>query len=123
MNRVTINGREYTIPEVDFDTICQLEENGVYLLNMDRRKLATMVRGLVAWIMDVDTRTASMEIQAHIQNGGDIAEILTKVTDAVNNSGFFKGREEEPQKVQKLPQDHRKKNRNRNKYKNENTQA
>lgn len=91
MNRVTINNREYNIPEVDFDTICQLEENGVYLLNMDRKnpKIATMLRGIVAWIMDVEPERASKEIQAHIQNGGDIGEILTAVTQAVTNSGFF----------------------------------
>lgn len=92
MRSVEINGTTYTVPEVTFDTICTLEENGVYLLNMDQKnpKIATMLRGIVAWIMDTDTTTASREIQEHIQNGGDIGEILTCVTQAVTESGFFK---------------------------------
>lgn len=92
MDFVTINEKEYRIPEVDFDAICRLEENGVYLLNMDRKnpKTATMLRGIVAWIMDVEPERASKEIQEHIQNGGDIGEILNAVTRAVTHSGFFR---------------------------------
>ena len=97
MNSVTINGREYDIPKVDFDAICALEENGVYLLNMDQKnpKLATMIRGLVAWIMDVSNEEASREIQAHLVNGGDLVGIMTSVTQAVQNSGFFRQSGEE----------------------------
>ena len=103
MAYVTINGNRYDIPEVTFDTICQLEENGVYLLNMDKKnpKLATMIRGLVAWIMGVEPEEASKEIQEHIQNGGDIGEILRRVTEAVASSGFF-GKQKEA--VREFPQ-------------------
>ena len=105
MHSVTINGRDYEIPEVTFDAICQLEENGVYLLNMDRKqpKLATMLRGLVAWIAKVEPEEASVMIEKHIQNGGDIGDIMTSVTQAINSSGFFRqGQTDE--KVQSLPQ-------------------
>ena len=119
MNTVTINGKEYQIPKVDFEAICALEENGVYLLNMDQKnpKLATMIRGLVAWIMDVSSEEASQEIQAHIQNGGDLVGIMTSVTQAVQNSGFFRrsGDTNTEDKVTEMPQNReqrRKQNRN-----------
>lgn len=105
MSYVIINGNKYDIPEVDFDAVCELEERGVNLLNMDKSnmKLATVARGLVAWIMETDVRTASREIESHIANGGDIISIINRVTDAINNSGFFK------QGGKKQPQDHKSK--------------
>ena len=107
MSVVTINGNEYTIPKVDFEAICTLEENGVYLLNMERKnpKLATMIRGLVAWIEGISNEEASQEIQEHLMNGGDLADIMSAVTQAVQSSGFFKqsGRADS-EKVTEYPQ-------------------
>lgn len=117
MNSVTINGRQYEIPEITFDAICELEESGVYLLNMDRKnpKIATMIRGLVAWITRLDPEDASKEIQAHIENGGNIMDILTGVTSALNSSGFFKRNGK--QKVEDFPQN-RQQRRHNNRKKN-----
>lgn len=105
MSYVIINGNKYDIPEVNFDSICELEERGVNLLNPDTNnaKLATMCRGLAAWIMGTDVYTASRELEAHVMNGGNILDIINGVTDAINNSGFFK------QGGKKQPQDHRRK--------------
>ena len=100
---VIINGNRYDIPEVDFDAVCELEEIGINLLNMDKSnlKLATMARGLTAWIMGVDTQTATRELEAHIANGGNIADIITRATESMQRSGFF------AQNRQKQPQDHK----------------
>lgn len=97
---VIINGNRYEVPEVGFDAICELEERGVNLLAMDKNKpqLATTIRGIVAWIMGIDTQTASREIEAHIANGGDIIDVVTRVSEAVKKSGFFS---------HNRPQDHR----------------
>lgn len=106
MSYVIINGNKYDIPEVDFDAVCELEERGVNILNQDKSnaKLATMCRGLAAWIMGTDVHTASRELEAHVTNGGNILDIINRATDAINNSGFFK------QGGKKQPQDHQKKN-------------
>lgn len=50
--------------------------------------------------MGCDTRTASKELEAHIQNGGNLIDIFNRITEAVNNSGFFN------QGGRKQPQDH-----------------
>jgi len=111
-NYVTINGKDYKVPEVDFDAICQLEENGVYLLNFDRneRKIASMIRALAAWVMNTDAQTASREISEHIRKGGNVMEIANVVVEAVTDSGFFG----QTQKVQPMPNREQRRAQNRN---------
>ena len=119
MNKVTINGKEYTIPEVDFDAVCELEERGVDLLAADAKhpKLAITLRGIVAWIMGVDERSASREIMDHIRDGGSIIDILNGVTTAMQDSGFFG--QKKTANVTQIPQDHQKpRKKNRNRYNN-----
>ena len=109
---VTINEKEYEVPEVNFDTICQLEENGVYLMSMDKndRKIATMIRALVAWIIGEDAATASREISEHIRKGGNIIDITNTIIEAITDAGFFK---QGGGNVQKMPQDHQRRQKNR----------
>lgn len=112
-----INGRDYKVQELDFNAICELEEKGVELLGMSEKnpKLATMVRGFVAWVMNVPAEVAAKEIQHHIQNGGSFEGIFNDITNAMDHSGFFKtsGQQEQP----KRPQDFQKK---KNQYQNRN---
>ena len=111
-NQVTINGRTYDVPEMDFNAICDLEERGINLLSLESGtpKIATMIRGLAAWIMGTDQRTAAVEIQKHIEAGGSIVEIMEAVNGALSESGFFKqGQENSPKK----PMDHQRASRKR----------
>lgn len=113
MGNVVINGKSYKVPEMDFNAVCELEERGVNILNLGENvKVASMVRGVAAWIMRTDLKTASAEIQGHIQNGGNIMDILDALNEAADESGFFKqGQEQASQK--KIPMDHqRKQNKN-----------
>ena len=115
MSKVVLNNKEYDVPELTFNEVCRLEERGIYLLNMDPRDrgVATMLRGFVSWITDLGPEEASALLQAHIENGGRIDEIIEAVRKAFEESGFF-GRGQQAQ-VRQIPQDHqRKKNKNRN---------
>lgn len=91
MSYITINEREYEIPQVNFDAICELEEAGVKLVGVNAKdmKLLSTIRGLAAWIMGVDTATASHELEEHILGGGDITEIMTAFMREAEKSGFF----------------------------------
>lgn len=113
-----LNGRDYTIPELDFDAMCELEERGVYLLGMDEKnpKFATMIRGFVAWVLDVPEKEASHEIQEHILSGGSLVQILEDITRAAEKGGFFKkSGQNRNQQNPKRPQDFQKK---KNQYQN-----
>lgn len=116
MSSVTINNKTYEVPKLDFDTVCQLEENGISLLAMNDRnpKIATMLRAFTAWIIGCSPQQASVEIQSHLEAGGNITDLLTAITSALNDSGFSKGNRN--QNVREFP-DHRKK-RNRNRRRN-----
>jgi len=116
MSSVTINNKTYNVPNLDFDTVCQLEENGISLLAMNDKnpKIATMLRAFTAWIIGCSPQQASAEIQAHLEAGGNIADLLTAITTALNDSGFSRGNR---QNVREFP-DHQKK---RNRHKNRNS--
>ena len=123
MSSVNINGKTYDVPKLDFDTVCQLEENGISLLAMNDRnpKIATMLRAFAAWIIGCTPQEASAEIQAHLEAGGNITDLLTAITSALNDSGFSKGNRQN-QNVREFP-DHRKKKPNKNRNHNGNTAA
>lgn len=83
-----INNKKYKIPELNFNTICMLEEMGVQLPEIDKRIFST-IRGFVALAMDGDFEKAGKEIEEHIKNGGSFDEILKEINSAVEGSGFF----------------------------------
>ena len=57
-----INGKEYKIPELNFNTMCILEDQGVSLTSMDEKMLST-VRGFVSLAMGGDFDRAGDEIE------------------------------------------------------------
>ena len=123
MSSVVINNKTYEVPKLDFDTVCQLEENGISLLAMNgsNPKIATMLRAFAAWIIGCSPQQASAEIQEHLEAGGNITDLLTAITSALNDSGFSKGNRQN-QRVREFPE-HQKKNRNRKRNNNGNTPA
>ena len=104
MAKMKLNGTEYRIPELDFDAMCDLEERGVNLLDMnsveEKGKTLTTIRGLVAWIMDTDLKTAGHEIGEHLKNGGGLEDIIYGINAAIEESGFMAEK-----KQPKRPQD------------------
>ena len=117
MSYVKINGQDYKVPEVTFDTICKLEECGISLIELSenkRPKIALLSRAFVAWIMDIEPEKASVVIGEHIKNGGNIVEILDAVYAAIADAGFFGQGGQEAEAPQPRPnrsqRRHRKKN-------------
>lgn len=84
-----INGKTYTVPELDFNAMCELEDMGVALNEMDKKVLTT-VRGFLALAMKTDMEAAGKELEGHLASGGNINEMVEEVNRAVNESGFFR---------------------------------
>lgn len=84
-----INGTEYTMPELNFNTMCKLEDMGVSLTEMDQKVLTT-VRGFLALAMGDDMEKAGMEIEQHLASGGSLDPLMESINKAVNESGFFR---------------------------------
>jgi len=83
-----INGKEYKVKEITFNTMCELEDNGVSITEMDKKPF-NVIRGFLAVIMGVDKNTAGEELTKHIKNGGSIEELVTQISKLMENSGFF----------------------------------
>lgn len=83
-----INDKNYTMPELNFNTMCQLEDMGISLTEMDKKVLTT-VRGFLALAMDGDHEKAGKELQLHLENGGSMDHIVQEINHAVEESGFF----------------------------------
>ena len=83
-----INGKDYKVSDLDFNTVCKLEEKGINL-NEINQKPFLVVRGFLAVIMDTDVDTAGKELSQHIINGGDFDELAVQISDLVEKSDFF----------------------------------
>lgn len=85
---MNINGKTYKVPELDFNAICELEDMGVVLTDMDKKVLTT-VRGFLALSMGSDMETAGKELGDHLASGGTIDDMVKEINKAVSESGFF----------------------------------
>lgn len=85
---MNINGKTYKVPELDFNAMCELEEMGVVLTDMDKKVLTT-VRGFLALAMGSDMEIAGKELEEHLASGGNIEAMVEEINKAVSESGFF----------------------------------
>lgn len=108
---IEINGRRVRFPELDFNAVSDLSENGVDIMSpksMAKKPIAS-ARAIVAWVLDMDLEMAGKEIQAHIINGGDLAPIFEALNEQVEDSAFFKALAERERKSRLGIEDHKKK--------------
>ena len=87
----TINNRRYEAKEFDFNTICDLQEMGVNILDMSgiRKNPIPIIRSYLSLCMDADKDIAGSEMQEHIVGGGGFTEILDVITKKMDESDFF----------------------------------
>ena len=85
---MTVNGKNYKFPELTFNAMCELEDMGVSLTDLEQKPMLTL-RGFLALAMG-SVETAGKELEAHIVNGGSLDELAKELTRAVNDSGFFR---------------------------------
>lgn len=97
MKSFKINGKTYKAKEVDFNFLCDLEDEGVSLDNMERKPMAA-VRAYFTVCYGGDKESAGNEIQAHIINGGDLTDVMAAFSDAMQKSDFFRALTKRAQK-------------------------
>ena len=88
MKKITINSKDYNIDKViDFNGICELEELGLSLSDLKKTKM-TSIRALLAYVGEIDTDTAGVEIMEHLKKGGSF-EDFTPLINILVESDFF----------------------------------
>lgn len=85
---MTINGKFYKDAELDFNAVCEMENMGVSIQNIDDN-IMSAARAYAAICMHRPLKIAGAEIEAHIINGGTLADILEPFNKKAEESGFF----------------------------------
>ena len=83
--KITINGKEYELPQINFKAIVELEKLGVDFAEM--REFGTIL-AVTAYTIKGTTDKASEEIESHIENGGKIDDFVPLIK-VVTDSSFF----------------------------------
>lgn len=84
----TINGKLYQAREITFNAICELEDAGVSLTEIESKPIST-VRSYFAICLGGNKEYAGQEIEKHIINGGSLDEIMTAFREELADSDFF----------------------------------
>lgn len=84
-----INGKELNLDKLNitFNTLCKLEDMGVEISSAS--KPMSMVRGFVALGLNESIDEAGADIEAYIEDGGDMQELVNPIAKAFEKSGFF----------------------------------
>ena len=85
---IVINGKAYPTKEITFNTVCQFENMGIPMSEIEAKSIM-FVRAYAAMCMDKKADQAGDEIEKHVMNGGSIDELADVLRQAVEESGFF----------------------------------
>lgn len=86
---ITINGKSYKAAPITFNTVCELEDRGVTLGDLENKQMSA-VRAYAAVSMGVDAATAGYELEQHVIGGGNFSELITALSEEVMKSDFFR---------------------------------
>lgn len=89
MNTFTVNGKKYVAKKFDFNLVCDLEDMGVALEEMDKKPLS-MVRAYFGICSGLDKASAGTEIEGHMKSGGKFEELTEAMGKEMNESDFFR---------------------------------
>ena len=90
MKRFKVNGKEYVAKELDFNVVCDLEDMGANVTQIDRNAMS-VVRGYVAYCGNMSPEEAGKEIQAHVISGYNFNEVIEIIKEQMLTSDFFRG--------------------------------
>lgn len=85
---IVINGKVYPTKEITFNTVCQFEDMGIPMSEIEAKSIM-FVRAYAAMCMDKKADQAGDEIEKHVMNGGSMDELADVLRQAVEESGFF----------------------------------
>ena len=89
--QVTINHKKYTVPQLNFGHMTQMEEMGFSVIDMFKKKQAfALSTAFIGVVVGCEREDAEELAQQHVMGGGDIAEVYAAFMKAVDESDFFK---------------------------------
>jgi hypothetical protein len=89
MKNFTINSKVYKAKEFDFNLVCDLEDEGISLEVMQDKPMS-MMRAYFGICAGIGRKAAGEEMQKHIVSGGSFEEMAEAMSDAMEQSDFFR---------------------------------
>ena len=89
---IVINGKGYKMPTWNFRDVRKLEACGLSIMELQnpQKNIFGSASAFTAVATGVDLEEADALVEAHIENGGDIRELLSDFYVALSESSFFK---------------------------------
>lgn len=84
-----VNNKTYIAKDFTFNLLCDLEETGLSLEDMDKKPMS-LIRTYFMFCAGIDKEKAGAEIEAHLAKGGEFNDILNVMGEKMNDSGFFR---------------------------------
>lgn len=85
---IIVNGRVYPAKEITFNTICDFEDMGIPMAEIES-KSTMLIRAYTAMCMGKKPEQAGSELEQHVLNGGSFDEVADVLRQAIEESGFF----------------------------------
>ena len=88
---VIINRKMYKMPEWSFRDIRRLEANGLDMMKIQspQKNIFTSLAAFIAVVADVDIEEADALVEAHVEAGGDVRDLLSDFYASLGASPFF----------------------------------
>ena len=83
-----LNGKDFSVMEVTFNHVCALEDMGIDLGSSG--KTLSMLRAFVALALDETVEEAGADIEKYVEEGNDLKELVSVMTESMEESGFFR---------------------------------
>lgn len=84
----TVNGKEYKSKPVDFNIVCDLEEKGISLKEVNRKPMSA-VRAYFALCTGKGNEYSGKELEQHVVKGGTFDEVIAAMNEELEKSEFF----------------------------------
>ena len=89
MRTFQINNKLYKAKEFDFNFLCELEEQGLSLEEIEKKPFS-LIRTYLAFCGNLNKELAGKEIEKHVENGGKLNDVTDVLSAMMEDSGFFR---------------------------------
>lgn len=88
---IKINSKNYTVPQLGFKHMTQIEDMGFSVLEMlGKKQMFSIAAAFTGVVAGCDRATAENLVEQHVFGGGSIIPICETFQKAVDQSAFFK---------------------------------
>lgn len=84
-----INGKTYKAAPFNYNLMCEFEERGLPIEQINEKPFLFIRTYFAVSGRFKNASLAGKELEDHIEKGGDFADIMEAMNDAMESSGFF----------------------------------